>query len=248
MSQYPSPYSPPPPYPPQQTFGYYPMPQGDPLAPAKRASILMFVLGALVLLGGTCIGAMSAAMRSVNFPPEQKQQMDQWEQMAGMPVERLFLVIGVFLLAMGVVLVVLGFFVRRGGLGSIITASILTGLILLWSLVSTAGALLHPANADAGVGICMGVFMIAAAGTLLVLLVNAAKASGRVAMAKHQYQAQYWQYQQNMQAYGSGYGYGQQQQQPPAPGAYPYPPPPQQQMQPPPPPPPSTGGSDDPTA
>jgi len=174
--------------------------------------------------------------------------MDQWESMAGMPVERLFLAFGILLVVMGLVLVVLGVFVRRGGLGAIITSSILTGLILLWCLISAAGTLMHPMNADTGMGLCMGVGMIATAATLLAMLISAAKASGRVSAAKHQYQAQYWQYQQNMQAYGGGYGYGQQPQQQ-QPGAYPYPPP-QQQMQPPPPPPPpttSTGESDGPS-
>src|SRR4029078_5370245 len=59
MSQYQGPYNPPPP--PQPPPGYYyPVmqpPPPTPLAPARRASIVMFILGGLMLAcGGTCAG------------------------------------------------------------------------------------------------------------------------------------------------------------------------------------------------
>src|SRR5689334_4621864 len=71
MSQYPYPpqqpqppqgYPPPPPGYGQQVN--YAMPGGygvsDPLAPAKRASVMMFVLGSMMLLCGLCTGLVAA--------------------------------------------------------------------------------------------------------------------------------------------------------------------------------------------
>lgn len=87
MSQYPSPYSPPP-YPPQA--GYYPAPQANPLAPARRASLLMFILGPLMTLMGGCLTLASFGVANVEFPPEQRQLMQQLEMQSGMPAAALF--------------------------------------------------------------------------------------------------------------------------------------------------------------
>ena len=71
-------------------------------------------------------------------------------------------------------------------------------------------------------------------GLLLVWLIQAARASGRIRGMQSQYQQQYMQYQQMMQQYGQTPGYGYGYPAPPPPQA-PAPPPPQDPNQSPPP-------------
>lgn len=135
------------------------------------------------------------------------------------------------MLAPGLAFIVLAAFVRRGGLPSIIISVVLIVVMLIGSILP----LFDPTGVAPG--LCFTALVIVALGTLLAMLIAAARASGRVTAARQQYQAQYWQYQQNMQAYGTGYGYGQ-----PQPGMYP----PGYQPAAPPPPPPPTGATGNP--
>jgi hypothetical protein len=219
MSQYPSPYSPPP-Y--AQQPGYYPVPS-DPLAPAKRASVIMFVLGPLTALMGGCMAALSVAIGSVPLQPEQRQMLQQFEAKTGIPAHTMFMVAGLIIFIPGILLFLLGFFVRRGRLGPIIAAIILTALILVWFALNLIPAALHP-TPEMALGICSGVFAFVAFGGQLALLTAAAKAAPHVAAAQRQLQAQYWQYQQNMQAYqNSGYN-APMTPPPPPPASAPQPP------------------------
>ncbi|HSV14434.1 MAG TPA: hypothetical protein VLI90_09250 [Tepidisphaeraceae bacterium] len=215
MSQYPSPYSPPPQYP----GGYYPAPP-DPLAPAKRASLMMFILGPLVILAGTCLSLFASALNQVTLQPDQQQAIDQVEKTTGVPAHTLFMAAGVVMFVVGLLIVVLGLFVRRGGMGATITSCIVTALILLWLGMNLLGAALHPMGASAGLGICFGVGIFILFGGLLALLVAAARAARGVAAGQQQLQAQYWQYQQNMQSYG-GYHAPMTPPPPPPPSAPP---------------------------
>jgi len=229
MSQYP----PPPPYPPSQQqqqpqqpgygydFSYYQPQQQDPLAPARRASVLMFILGGLIVLPSFCCGAMGLAL-----PGMMAQQPGLFSEMsaAGMTPEALqvtLVVVAGVALFIGVAMIVLGRFVRGGGIGPVVTSIVLVALIAIYLLLNGLGAVVLPnmTPPQKVLGCAMSVFGLAILGVLLLWLIQAAKAASRVATMKSQYQQQYWQYQQQQQMYQSGYvappPVPQQQQQPP---------------------------------
>jgi len=208
MSQYPPPYSQPPV---QQNYGYdfsYYQSQDDVLAPAKRASVLMFVLGGLVLLPSCCCGVVAFAL-----PAMMAQQPGAFSDLsaAGMTVETTQVMLGIgggVALLMGVTMIVLGRFVRRGSMGAAVTASVLAALIVLYLLINGLGIMVMSGKlppAQVVMGIAMTVIGLVVFGMLILWLIQAAMAAPRVAMMKSQYQQQLWQYQQQQQMYQAGY-------------------------------------------
>ncbi|WP_428938456.1 hypothetical protein [Fontivita pretiosa] len=226
MTQYPQypqpsgqPYSPPyQPYPPAYAYGYDP---AEPLlAPARRASVLMYVIAGMGMLCGLCVGAVGLLAPLERFAADSGLQSAAAE--LGLPAEQLlkvvYVVIAVLTMLWSLVLAVLGPLVRRGGLGAIVTAIVLVTLSLLvlaanllTGLAQTRG---HGAAALAA-GLLVLIVPTALLGLLLAWLIQAARAAPAVRAARWQqmqYSSQYWQY--------------QQQPPPPAPGGYqpPWPP------------------------
>jgi hypothetical protein len=203
----------------------------DLLAPARRASVMMFILGPIMLLCGASVMVLGAMFPTIlnMAPPAQAAQLQQQMTQAlqntqvtqGMLVA-IIMVQGALILIPGIALTVLAFFVRRGGKLSIILSLVVAGLVILFSAYSGLSALLHPAEGAGGV--CFSVIVIAAFVTLFIWLLSAVRSSGSISLAQRQYQAQYWQYQQNMQAYQAyaqgappqSLGYPTQPQMPPA--------------------------------
>jgi hypothetical protein len=220
LSQYPSPYTPPTPEP--GYYGSYGYP--DLLAPAKRASILMFVIGGLSSLCGVCVLGLGALvpMDQLNSPEMAEMQRKMAE--VGISMRALFIVAGIVMLLPGLLFTVLGFFVRRGGRGAIITSIVFTSLAILWfalnAIVTAVSSRNEPPSQVVG-GVCVSGIALALTILLLAWLVQAIRNSSQIGMMAAQQQAQYWQYQQQ-QYYAQG-GYG-------AP-AGPYPPTQQQQQQ-----------------
>jgi hypothetical protein len=242
MSQYPSPYTPPPNV--GYDFNYY-QPQQDLLAPAKRAGIMMFVMGALLALGGLCCGAVA----TVGPIDEVMAQNPVLNSTPGVTAEMLklgMIVLGVLTLLFGMVMLLLGYFIRSGGMVPIIISIVLVALAALFNLFNlvSTGVQLRGAGPQLIGGLCVNVVPFALLLALLVMLVQAARAAPRVAMMKNQYQQQLWQYQQQQQMYHQAYAAQQEQQIPVAP---PLPP---AQMPPPvpPPAPPDSGSPGDPNA
>lgn len=208
MSQYPSPYSPPP-VPPNggYDFNYY-QPQQDALAPARRASTMLYVLGGLILLPGFCCFAMGFAL-----PAMMAQQPAVFSEVraSGMPAETVqttLMVAAGAALFVGVLMIVLGRFVRRGGMGAAVTASVLVVLVFLYLVVNGLSIVLMSGKlppAQVVLGLAMTVLGLVVFGMLIVWLIQAAMAAPRVAMMQIQYQQQYWQYQQQQHAYQAGY-------------------------------------------
>ena len=196
MSQYPSPYVPP------NVVPYHGGPP-DALAPARRASMMMFILGTLMILFSGCMVGITFLFSMV--PVEQLQPLrERIESIAQVSPEFLFRVLGTLIFVIGAVLFALAFFVRRGGLVSAIIATVLVGLIELQQLLSLAGAI-AAAKDFAGLGSLVASAITFAAFTLqFVWLIRATRAAPKVKTARQQYSSQYWQYHQNMQAY-SGY-------------------------------------------
>jgi len=200
MSQYPSPY-----YPPNVQPPYYPYSGAlDVLAPARRASVMMFILGPMLKLCGACVMSMPLMF---SMMPQDKLQplLNQIQSQCGYPAKVVIPVLGAFIFLPGVAMLILAFFVRRGGRVSAILGCALVGLILLKSVVELLFSFLHPDPNVMG-AICLDIFSVGIFGLLFFWLIQAARASSSVQQAQQQYLAQYWQYQQNMQAH-SGYGY-----------------------------------------
>lgn len=207
MSQYPSPYNPPPPpnYGGGYDFNYY-QPAEDPLAPAKRASLMMFIMGGLIVLPSFCCAAMGLAL-----PAMMAQQPGALGDLtaAGMTpelVQRMFTIGGAVGLFIGIVMFVLGRFVRRGSMGAAVTSIVMVALIALYLLLNAIGLLVMQLPPPQMVlGLAMSVVGLALLGLLIVWLVQAVIAAPRVATMKSQYQQHYWHYQQQQQMHQSGY-------------------------------------------
>jgi hypothetical protein len=204
MSQYPSPYSPPP-YP--QNAGYYNPYAFDPLRPAKRAGILMIIVGAIAILFATCMVGVGQMIRTVELPPELAAQLQQWES-KGVSPEAVFTAMGVAFLLFAVTQILLGLFVRRGKTFAIVFSLTGTSLVVvllgLFVLSGAVNVLTH-ASPQMLVGLMVWIVPLGLLVLQLIWLIAALRGRRQVAFAQQQYQAQYWQYQQNMQGY-SGYG------------------------------------------
>jgi hypothetical protein len=202
MSQYPSPYTPPPW---QPSYGYYPPPQ-DFSRHARRASTLMFILGGLILLLGVC-NTLSGLFVPTQEALERQRQM--FPVNAQMPfsaetLKAITIVSAVITMLVGAGLVTLGTGVRRGGTASTITSLVLVSILLLFTgLVTLASLLAGLAAPVMFVFACISAPAAAMFVLLVVWLVAALRAVSNWNAAQRQYQAQYWQYQQNMQAYGT---------------------------------------------
>ncbi|MCC7352022.1 MAG: hypothetical protein IT446_15795 [Phycisphaerales bacterium] len=188
MSQYPDPYS-----------YSYPSPYGDspygpdPQAPARRAGMLMIVLGILMLLGGVCIFGFGWAYPLDQLPPEQAQAISKLEQETGVPVQRVFIAMGVILALPSLLMLILGLFVRRGGMGSIVTSMILVGLMILVEAMYVLMGILQVIRGQEGAmaGLCMMVVPLVLLVVLMVLLIQAVKNVRQVQSAR-QYSNPYW--------------------------------------------------------
>lgn len=222
----------------------------DLLAPARRAGVLMFILGGLGVLVGVCLSAILLTVPMEQLlsqpgvtipepPPELGMSKAQFVKMAAVTWT-------VVVAVVSVALVVLGFFVRSGrGRAAPVTAAVLTGLVLAVLLLNVVTSLAGAAvgGPAAILGACMVIAMAAPFVVLMVWLIQAVRAAPRAAAMRQRFQAQYWHAHQQQLAYaqpppgygpaGGGYGYGGYglpPSPPQAPGGYGYgavPPPPQ---------------------
>ena len=214
---------------PQGPLGYAYPPSGfpDPLAPARRASVMLFILAAI---GGLC-GLFSSLVWVV--PLDQmldqmkarisQQQLNQLP--AGMDlvtfVRALFTAMAVIGLLLSIGMLVSGIFVRRGSRGATVVALVICILLALISLVGMIGGVFQLASGDpsAAVGALFWVLIAVLVGLTIVWLIQALRSTGQF----HQQQQQmmhHWYQQQHQAAQAQpGYGYNPPPppQQPPSP-------------------------------
>jgi hypothetical protein len=185
VSYFPQPYSPPP------DFSMPAWPPAEALWPARRAAVLMFVLCGL-LLGGALVFFLAAMIPIDQYPPEQREKIEQVVSPTGKTVKE-YCLTGAYLLgAMGVVLGGLGFWVRSGRLAAIITAMVIDGVMLLFAALSMLSVFVAPSGGGPlqalpliGVGAIMTL--------LMARLITAGRAACQAKAMADQYQAQYWQ-------------------------------------------------------
>src|SRR5688572_14332897 len=198
MSQFP--YTPPTQY--AAGYDYY---QTDPLAPARRAGMLMYLIGGIVLLSGfCCIGMGQALPRLIAQQPEAFVGLEQIPEATPEFMQRSLYIFSGVVFAGGIGLILLGRFVRAGSKGAIITSiviSILAVLLLVIWLIATTPTLISPPGLHTFVGLCLLILPTALFILLLVLLFSAMRGVDRAMAAT--YAMQYWQYAQQ-QAYTQG--------------------------------------------
>src|SRR4051812_14526275 len=241
------------PYAPPYAYGYvspYQVPAAgrygapfDPvglLRPARRAAVLMFVLGGIVGVLGMC-NIAGAILQSPAEILENQRRMFGDQGAPPMPISaqgfrNLAMGFAIFTVVFGLGMVVLGALVRRGsvvasGFSIGLAAIALLGdvLMLLGSVIAAFGSPVFLA-CTCGTLVPGGLF-----GLLIFWLIQGMRAIAAHRTFAAQYQAQYWQYQQAQQAYGYGGGGGYAQ-----PGAPGQPPVQQAPLQPPQPPAPQT--------
>lgn len=229
VSQYPSPY-----LPPQVPIDYsYYQPAGDLLQPARRASIVLFVLAGLGLACGILVGisAWVSPEQLLRQPGMETPEIPGSNLTPEQILRITFTIAAVIMVLGGIVFGILGLFVRRGGKGSAITGVVLGILLLLWLAVNGVSAFFITANLLAGI---FTICIVGVLGPLIVMMLmwlfQAIKAAPMIRYQRQQFEAQRWQYQQQQMAYlqsapPGGYGYGTPPpQQPPTPQASPPPP------------------------
>jgi hypothetical protein len=206
MSQYQPPYVPPP----NTPLPYQPMTH-EPLAMARRASVLMFVLGGLMLAMGACNALSSALVPAQQLIENQQKIMPNGEVPFSAEVfKTMSIIAGVLMVVCGCVYIALGSSVRGGSKGSTIASVVITSVLLLFVglmlLACLIGGLAQPALL---VMVILPAVPFALLTMLLIWLVRALRASQatpQYSAQQMQYAAQYWQHQQQVQQSG-GYGY-----------------------------------------
>jgi hypothetical protein len=218
MSQYPpSPYTTPNAYP--ANYGFDPM--GAYLAPGRRASLMMFIMGGLGFACGICMGLVGAFAPVATLLQQGGMDLAQFGDV-GMPPEQflkiMYIVGGGMALLASLILIVLGFFVRRGSMVATIIAIIICGLGSLFLLVNTFTGLfeiVRQHSPQAALGLLFVLIALGAFVVLLTWLVQAARGASALHTARAQYQMQYWQYMQQQQMYMQQAGHGYAQAPPP---------------------------------
>ncbi len=222
-------YPPPPPLPPYgqpyPPVAYGSGPAIDYRAPAKRASILMFVLAFLTLVFAGCIGLVSGYPLD-QLPADSRQVLEDLDRQlrneSNTTLSTALKVFAVMMALPAVVLLVLGIFVRSGKRGWVIASLVLAGLMLAVLVLQMLGGLSQGAGGLAN--FCMLSIPASLFGLLIGFLISAYRAAGMVGrgmvpegyppMYGHQPGAFQGPYQGPQAPYGYGYGAPQA---PPAP-------------------------------
>jgi hypothetical protein len=183
----------------------------DPLAPARRASLLMFVLSALVLLCSGCVGLMAVV-------PLEQMAAQQGQQLPPLPpgipswkaAQAACGVFAIIFLGAGIAELFTAVLIRRGGKGASIFGIVLAAPFILFFGINAISA----ASMGQGCGaaaLCL--LMVASFGFQIALCIQVLRSSSQLQLAQMAYQAQYWQYLQQQQAYntsaGAASGYSQ---------------------------------------
>ena len=215
MSQLP-PYQPPSSTP-YSGYGYgQPYPPGpNPLAPAKRASIVMFILGGLLLTCGGCFGVF-AVIPWEQMPPEsQAALLDAVERTGtGLTAQQFFGTLSAVVGIPGLLYILLGFLVRGGGVVTSVLGIVLAGLQGAFQLLMVVQEVVTRQVNVLSLG--ASALMLLAIGFIILNLVRAIRNAPLVTQMKQGY-GQPWPGAQQPYPPAPGYGGGYQPPPPPPP-------------------------------
>lgn len=203
-----------PPYSPYQIpvvppTGYWLGPIDELLAPARRAGLLMIILGSLSLLGGVCMLAVLALpvdqlLRDSNITPADIANTGFTPQQF---IKVLVVMMSSIFVGVAITMLIMGFLVRRGGAASAIVSLVLVSLLALLLALQTLVQGIRVLSGDprmiASVGITL--LILAVLVLLIVWLVGAIRAAGSLKQLKQQQLAQWY----AMQHHPAWTGYGQ---------------------------------------
>lgn len=204
MSQYPhSPYSTPQPFQP----GYAYDPYGAHLAPARRAGLLMVIIGSLLAAYGMCNAISTiivpADLLMARLHLADNEMAPQWSIQT---MRTLGVIFSTLVAIAGIAHIAIGIPVRRASHAAIISGIVLTGIlgafVLLFMLMCAVGGLAAPILFAGICALCIpaGILVLQ-----LIWLIQARQSNANLQTMQRQYQQHYWQYQQQQQAYGYGY-------------------------------------------
>lgn len=201
----------------------------------------MFIMAGLMIPCGLLVGLASAFDFSQMSSDPSFQLAEQQFASIGWSISGFLKVFAAIITIPGIILLVLGVMVRRGGLGSIISSIIVCCLMALLALVCAFGGMVQASQGgQAVIGILVWVVVLIVLIAIIVFLIQGAKNAGAIAQHRMAYQAQMHQYQQypgiqhpsqQPQAWQQQPGQWSQpawppQQQPPQPPSQNWPPPP----------------------
>ena len=214
MSQYPPypQYS----YPSQPMYGYAADPRRELLGPARRASVMMFIVAALMLACGMCFGAVGLVPLE-GMEAEQREPLERIESELGMSIKTIAGVAAAMMLVPGLLMGAMGFFVRGGGIAAVVISlilSLLIGVVLLLAAINGITNVMRDPSAAGGV--CVIAIPLVLIVMSIVWLIQALRNAPRLSELQAGMQGAYWQSMQQRQQYGGDFW------QPPPP-----PPPPQ---------------------
>ncbi len=184
------------------------------LRPAQRASVLMFIIGGLFLICGLfigLIGTLPMTPEQTQLPHDMLSQLHKAEQETGIKIPVFFIIMGIIIALPALIMIILGFFVRRGGLVSAILAIILTSVLLLMSGFNVLAAL-RAGPAQLVVPVILLVMLI----LLETWVIQAARRTREIRAVQLTQQRQYPQAMQHQYQYQQPYP-GQWQAPPPPP-------------------------------
>ena len=169
VSQYPPPY-----YQPPYGSNYAYPPRGDdPRRPARRAAILMGVIGGLgLLLAGMMLVSGIVATPEMIAASPQAQQFQKMETQTGMTFRQMANMVAGFLAVPSLVFAAMALFVWRGGRGSVMTGLVFTACVTAFVSLQTLAGM---AMGDPG-AICFGVVLVGMLGWLCRWLWQARRA------------------------------------------------------------------------
>jgi hypothetical protein len=203
----PSPYSPPP----QPPIGLsYSRSGPDPLAPARRASTMLFVLGGLALLLGLCTGLFVASVTTEQLQLVADQFGKNAPGAAGVLTPRLirFLYIGMAIAGcvIGPWFILLGYFVRRASKAACVFSAIACGLLLLWMVMNLLSSVLMGVggNPIGLVSACVGIIPVVLLGLTMTWLMQTLRALPQIQAMREHWQTNYTAAQQQQQIYNQG--------------------------------------------
>jgi len=157
----------------------------------------MFILGVVVLLCGVANGVQGSKALA-NSP--QFEQIQKACAQLNTTTDQLMWITAVITMIPGVLFLIFGVWVRRGGRAAVICSLILSFLGALGLLLQILGGVLAM-NVFA---ICAGLVLLALASVTIVWLFQASRDARTLAFARQQHQGQYWQSQQQQMAYNQG--------------------------------------------
>jgi hypothetical protein len=189
-----------PPYPsPPVNYGY-PGAGTDPLAPARRASVMMAVVGGLVMAFGLCQIVASMLVPADEVLKSQQSLLSKsGGQAVPMPtlkrIQTIALVAQGLLALCGVALLALCFPARRGSRPATIAAIIFSGVLGAFALLAVLGSLFASIVAPALLVMsCAAVALATMLVIQLIWLFQSLGATSRMQEARAQYLAYYSQY------------------------------------------------------